>query len=121
MVYGIVKNHHGYIECASEPGAGTRFNIYFPVIKSEKIQQDDISTQTENIPTGNETILLVDDDDSNLDAAKRMLQHFGYQVTAVNNAEKALEIYLAEKEKIDLVILDPKETGRSASRPVLSV
>ncbi len=48
MVYGIVKNHHGYIECSSEPGAGTRFNIYFPAIKSENIQQDDISTQTDN-------------------------------------------------------------------------
>jgi signal transduction histidine kinase len=56
MVYGIVKNHRGHIECYSEPGAGTRFNIYFPVLKSENVQQDEVSTKKEILSTGNETI-----------------------------------------------------------------
>jgi len=105
MVYGIVKNHHGHIECDSEPGTGTRFNIYFPVSKSVNALKDEISTKKEKIATGNETILLVEDNESILDALNRMLQHFGYTVITASNGEKAIEIYLAEQESIDLVIL----------------
>jgi signal transduction histidine kinase/ActR/RegA family two-component response regulator len=105
MVYGIVKNHHGHIECDSEPGGGTRFNIYFPVSKSENMLKDEIVTKKEKIATGNETILLIEDDGSILDALKRMLQHFGYTVTTATNVDKAIEIYLAEQESIDLIIL----------------
>ena len=105
MVYGIVKNHHGHIECNSEPGGGTHFNIYFPVSKSVNALKDEIFTKKEKIATGNETILLVEDNESILDALNRMLQHFGYTVITASNGEKAIEIYLAEQESIDLVIL----------------
>ena len=124
MVYGIVKNHHGHIECDSEPGAGTCFNIYFPVLKSDNVQQREVSTQKENIPTGNETILLVEDDESISDAVKRMLQYFGYAVTTATNAEKAIEIYLAEQKDIDLVILAlnmPGMGGRKCLEQLLEI
>ena len=68
-------------------------------------QKDDVSTQKEKHTTGNETILLVEDDESISDAVKRMLQYFGYAVTTATNAEKAIEICLAEQKDIDLVIL----------------
>ena len=124
MVYGIVKNHHGHIECDSEPGAGTCFNIYFPVLKSDNVRQREVSTQKENIPTGNETILLVEDDESISDAVKRMLQYFGYAVTTATNAEKAIEIYLAEQKDIDLVILAlnmPGMGGRKCLEQLLEI
>jgi signal transduction histidine kinase/ActR/RegA family two-component response regulator len=105
VVYGIIKNHHGHIECDSEPGAGTCFSVYFPVSKSENMLKDEMSTEKEKIATGNETILLIEDDESIRDAAKRMLTHFGYTVIPATNAEKAIEIYLAEQESIELVIL----------------
>jgi signal transduction histidine kinase/ActR/RegA family two-component response regulator len=111
MVYGVVENHRGHIECDSEPGAGTCFSIYFPVIKSEKVLIDEISTKKEIIAAGNEGILMVEDNESILDAAKILLQDFGYEVSTATNAEKALEIYNAEKEKIDLVILDLNMPG----------
>ncbi len=105
VVYGIIKNHHGHIECDSEPGAGTCFSVYFPVSKSENMLKDEMSTEKEKIATGNETILLIEDDESIRDAAKRMLVYYGYTVIPATNAEKAIEIYLAEQESIELVIL----------------
>jgi len=111
MVYGIVKNHHGYIGCYSKPAAGTRFNMYFPVLEMEKIPENKVSTKKEKIPTGNETILMVDDEESILDVGKKMLQQFGYSVTTAGSAEKAIEIYRVEKEGIDLVILDINMPG----------
>ncbi len=124
MVYGIVKNHHGHIECDSEPGAGTCFSIYFPVSKSENMLKDEISTEKDNIATGNETILLIEDDESILDAAKRMLANFGYTITTATNAEKAIEIYLTEQESIDLVILAlnmPGMGGRKCLERLLEI
>ncbi len=124
MVYGIVKNHHGHIECDSEPGKGTRFNIYFPVSKSVNALKDEISTKKEKIAMGNEAILLVEDNESILDGVKRMLQHFGYTVTTATNGEKAIEIYLAEQESIDLVILAlniPGMGGRKCLERLLEI
>ena len=124
MVYGIVKNHHGHIECDSEPGAGTRFNIYFPVSKSVNALKDEISTKKEKLATGNETILLVEDNESILDALKRMLEHFEYTVITASNGEKAIEIYLAEQERIDLVILAlnmPGMGGRKCLERLLEI
>ena len=105
MVYGIVKNHHGHIEYESEPGAGTQFNIYLPVSKSEKVLKEEITTKEEKSATGNETILVVEDNESILDAVERMLQHFGYTVITASYGEQAIELYLAQQENIDLVIL----------------
>jgi signal transduction histidine kinase/CheY-like chemotaxis protein len=116
MVYGIVKNHHGHIECDSEPGAGTRFNIYFPVSKSVNVLKDEISSKKENLATGNETILIIEDDELVLDALKRMLRHFGYSVITASNGEKAIEIYLVEQERIDLVILALNMPGMGGRR-----
>jgi signal transduction histidine kinase/ActR/RegA family two-component response regulator len=124
MVYGIVKNHHGYIECDSEPGAGTRFNIYFPVSKSDTVLKDEISTKKEKIATGDETILVIEENEAILDAVKRMLEHFGYTVITASNGEKAIEIYLVEQESIDLVILAlnmPGMGGRKCLERLLEI
>jgi CheY-like chemotaxis protein len=124
MVYGIVKNHRGHIECDSVPGAGTCFNIYFPVSKSVNMLKDEISSKGENLATGNETILVIEDDESVLDALKRMLQHFGYSVITASNGEKAIRIYLVEQERIDLVILAlnlPGMGGRKCLERMLEI
>ncbi len=102
-VYGIVKGHAGIINVYSEKGHGTTFNICIPASNTELIGEAEPSR---NIITGNETVLIVDDEPTILDVAVEMLKGLGYQVLAAGNGRQAIEIYEANQGKIDLVILD---------------
>jgi len=106
MAYGIVKNHGGHITCESAPGQGTTFSIYFPAIKEPgPVQPRRHPEFTQNLH-GNETILLVDDEDFLLDFGKRMLTRFGYKVLTAPDGETALQVFGKNREHIALVILD---------------
>jgi len=105
MVYGIVKSHNGYIMCYSEPGVGTTFKIYFPVIKKE-IEISEPREEQFPIKGGNETILLVDDEKAIRELGKVTLAKFGYTVLMASDGETALEIYRENQKEISLVILD---------------
>jgi len=106
MVYGIVKNHHGHITCESRPGKGTSFRVYFPVIEERGRQQ--LKQHSEMVQTqhGNETILLVDDQDYLRNLGQLMLTKFGYNVLTAPDGETAVQIYREQAPHISLVILD---------------
>ena len=106
MVYGIIKNHGGHITCASEPGKGTTFRIYLPAIEEPSLEQRQRHTELEQFHHGNETILLVDDEDYLRDLGKRLLAKFGYTVLTAPNGETAVQIYRELGTQISLVILD---------------
>jgi two-component system cell cycle sensor histidine kinase/response regulator CckA len=115
MVYGIVKNHRGYITCDSEPGQGTEFRLYFPVIDQD-IVKPDTSEKNIQIQQGSETILLVDDEQTHRELGREVLSRFGYTVVTVPDGEGALDFFRKDKKWADLVILDLIMPGMGGMR-----
>jgi CheY-like chemotaxis protein len=104
-VYGIVKNHGGFINFYSEKGKGSTFNIYLPASEKEAKEQSSLSKRLE-IQTGHGSILIVDDESMIVEVGKAMLEKLGYRVFVARSGQEALDIYLQHKEEINLVILD---------------
>lgn len=103
--YGIIQNHQGAIEVESQEGEGTTFHIYLPA--SGKVRNDDRPPAVEiHQTTGPKTVLLVDDEDVILKVGSEMLQELGYTVMTATSGKEALEIYSANKDQIDIVVLD---------------
>jgi PAS domain S-box-containing protein len=122
MVYGIIKNHGGHITCTSEPGKGTTFKVYFPAIEEPSLDQPQRPTELEQISHGNETILLVEDEDYLRDLGERLLAKFGYSVLTAPNGETALQIFREKRKHISLIILDlimPGIGGKNCLEQVL--
>ena len=123
MVYGMVKSHGGYIMCYSEPGEGTIFKIYFPIIEQRAGLEEPEETEVP-LKGGTETILLVEDDETIRNLGKQMLDKFGYKVLTAVDGENALELYRIEQERIDLIILDlimPGMGGRKCLEELIRI
>ena len=104
-VYGIVKNHGGFIKVFSEKGKGTTFNIYLPASEKELVDESP-DLERRKIQYGQGTILLVDDEDIVVDVGQKMLESIGYKVLIAQSGLEALDVYKKQKDEIDLVILD---------------
>jgi PAS domain S-box-containing protein len=102
-VYGIVKNHDGFINVYSEQGEGTTFNFYLPTSKGEILDDKELA---EDILKGSETVLLVDDEDMIIDVGKPILEQMGYNVLTATGGKEALDIYEKNKQEIGIVVLD---------------
>ena len=110
-VYGIIKNHGGYINVYSEVGQGTTFTIYLPA--SVKAIQQEAKTVAPIVVTGNGTILLIDDEKMIIDVGQELLQELGYDVLTASSGQEAVEIYRRKSAEIDLVIMDLIMPGMS--------
>ena len=106
--YGIIKNHNGFINCYSELGQGTTFNVYFPVCETPYSPEEGASVDelVEGVPRGDETILFVDDDEEIISVGRKILASLGYTVLAADGGQAAIDLFLDQKKRIDLVILD---------------
>lgn len=115
VVYGIIKQHEGYINVYSEIGKGTIFRIYLPLM-DKKIEGE----QTTDIPPlegSLETILLAEDDVEVRKLNKQILCEFGYEVMEAEDGEQAVRLFHENKDKIALIIFDvimPKKNGKEA-------
>ncbi len=102
-VYGIIRNHYGIINVYSEKGEGATFNIYLPASEKSIVKEKE---KFNRFIKGDETLLLVDDENMIINVGSQILESLGYSVLTAKTGREALEIYKENKEKIALIILD---------------
>jgi signal transduction histidine kinase/CheY-like chemotaxis protein len=118
VVYGIVKNHDGFIDVDSKPMAGTSFRLYFPAQAADAAVHEPITkvdAQPAVASNSSATVLIVEDEEMMLHALGKILGEQGYKVLKASDGEMALETYQRHKDTIDVVLLDlglPKMSGR---------
>jgi two-component system, cell cycle sensor histidine kinase and response regulator CckA len=111
VVDGIVKQNGGYLAVTSRPGLGTTFSIYLPAV--ERIAEGLPPKPLSGPVTGNETILLVEDEDPVREVTALLLESLGYEVLQVSNAKDALNLVENTRAKIDLLFTDVIMPGMS--------
>src|SRR5262249_31170353 len=103
IVYGIVKHAGGHVEVESVEGQGTTIHLFFPVRALKKTSlEETISSSSEPLPRGGETILLVEDETSVRSLVRLILEQQGYSVLAARNAKAALAMCDEHEGRIDL-------------------
>ena len=116
-VYGIVKQHSGYITVESEPGKGTSFSLFFPLCSAEPIENDQV--RHTNSCNRDVHVLVVDDDQDIRESTVEMLRTLGFRVSSCADGRDAVELYEKHHSDIDLVILDlimPRMNGLDCLR-----
>ncbi len=111
LVHGIVQGLEGFIRVTSKQGVGTTFRILVPRLESG---EREVVTEKPVLSIGNESILLVDDEDFVLDMTREMLESLGYTVVARISSLEALHAFCANPERFDLILSDqmmPTMTG----------
>jgi PAS domain S-box-containing protein len=122
IVYGIIKQHGGYINVYSESGKGTTFKLYFPILESG-------IKETESMPSipaarGAETVLMAEDDAAVRTIARKVFEQFGYTVIEARDGEDAVKKFLENKDNVHLVVLDllmPKKNGKEAYEEIRKI
>ena len=116
-VYGIIKQHDGFITVASELGKGTTFTIYMPAFSFEEASQTGLAPEEQQVlQGGGENILLVEDEEGVRRFAARMLRKYGYSVTEATSFRDALGVFKRMGAVPDLLFTDvvlPDNTGVS--------
>ena len=123
VVYGIVKQHNGYITVESRPGMGTTIDVYLPLVavgetaRSEADEPAAVTTDIMPAAGAAQTILVAEDQPSVRAFLKGLLEEAGYAVLEAEDGEKAVELFRTHKDSIDLLVLDiimPAKDGKRA-------
>ncbi len=106
MVYGIIKGHGGHVSIESAEGQGTRFIITLPCETGVVLSQENVSDHESELLRGDETILLVDDEECLRDLGRQLFVRHGYQVLIADSGEAALDLLRVGERHVDLILLD---------------
>jgi CheY-like chemotaxis protein len=123
IIYGIIKQHNGYINVYSEPAIGTTFKIYLPLIAGTEHQVRD-TEGSRPLRGGSETVLLVEDDPTVRELHKTMLEEGGYTVIEAVDGEDGLKKFHRDDAVIDLIVTDvimPRMDGSSMEEKIRAV
>ena len=123
VVYGIVKQHDGYINVHSELGIGTTFEVYLPLIEPAASLKKTV-TNIAYSAGGDETILLAEDDESLRETTLTVLKEFGYKVITAVDGEDAVIKFRDHKDSIRLLLLDlvmPKQNGKEVYDEIVEI
>ncbi len=121
MVYGAVKKHKGYIDVQSGVGKGSTFAVYLPVLRpapEQRTEKPDVAL------SGDETLLVVDDEVEILHTIRDTLAHRGYKPIAANDPMEALEVFRKDPDEIAMVITDivmPRMDGRELINKIKAI
>lgn len=121
LVHGIVKNHNGAVRVKSTIGKGTTFSVYLPVIQEK---EETIPPVKEPLPTGDECILFIDDEEPIVQVNRELLERLGYRVTGRTSSLEALELIKANPDRFDLIISDttmPQMPGDKLASEILKI
>jgi CheY-like chemotaxis protein len=105
-VYGIIKQHQGWIEVASQVGQGTTFKVYFPAVAGPVSVNPSSTPDTETVSGGEETILLVEDEPALRALAREVLETYHYRIIEAGSGVEALRVWDQEDGRIDLLLTD---------------
>jgi PAS domain S-box-containing protein len=121
-VQGIINQHQGFIKVHSEPGKGSRFELYFPAQTSAAPQTS--RPKERPIRRGQGRVLFVDDEEMLAQLGEALLTELGYQVTSLTSSKKALQLFAADPQAFDLVLTDqtmPNMTGIELARSIQQI
>jgi CheY-like chemotaxis protein len=121
IVYGIIKQHDGFITAASEPGMGSSFSVYLRLL-NPRAGGDQAQLPEEAARGGSETVLLAEDDETVRNLTKAVLAEAGYTVITAADGEDALAKFSGDKDRINLLLLDvimPRKNGREVHEEAL--
>lgn len=123
IVYGIVKQHNGFITVDSELGKGTLFKVFFPLVRAAAGTEEAYEPRTSDLH-GRETILVVEDNTAVRALNKAILETFGYRVIEALDGSDALTQFRVHQDEIQLVVMDvvmPKMNGRQAYEEICEI
>jgi len=121
VVHGIIKSLEGSVRVESNPGSGSTFDIFLPIIKMSPVEEVEAVGP---ILSGRERILCVDDEPSVLNMCKQMLNYLGYQIETKTSSLEALELFRKQSERFDLIMTDmtmPQMTGDRLAAEIMKI